>query len=122
MMTAWRRRAAPIPLLSMSNANPARKRSWTIGEKTPVGDKKEKREKYDFERMKAAATHQDPLVRKAAFIEYFERFSEFPSFFFDNEQEIDARLAATIDDLANDKDSSKALLEGVTALLNRLPS
>ena len=81
-----------------------------------------KKEKFDFEKMKAASTSDNPANRKAAFIEYFERFNEFPSFLFDNEQEIDPRLAATIRDLANEECSSKALLDGVTALRNRLPS
>jgi len=97
------------------------KRSWTVDtirdpEPTP------KKEKYNFEKMKAASTSDDPAVRKAAFIEYFERFNEFPSFLFDNEQKIDERLAITMRDISSDTDSSKALLDGVTALLDRVPS
>lgn len=80
-----------------------------------------KKEKFDFEKMKAAATSDDPAVRKAEFIEYFERFNEFPSFLFDNEHSLDPRLAATMQDLSADESSSKALLEGVRALQYRLP-
>ena len=96
------------------------KRSWTVDTiRNP--EPAPKKEKYNFEKMKAAATSDNPAVRKVAFVEYFERFNEFPSFLFDNEQKIDPRLATTVQDLASDEDSSKALLAGVTALLNRLP-
>lgn len=98
-----------------------RKKSWTVDtirDPEPVP----KKEKYDFEKMKAASTSDDPTIRKAAFIEYFERFKEFPSFLFDNEHTIDSRLAVTIRDLSNDKDCSKTLRDGIAALLNRLPS
>lgn len=81
-----------------------------------------KKEKFDFQKMKIAATSDDPAVRKAEFIRYFERFGEFPSFLFDNEQSLDPRLAATMSDLSVDTDSSKTLLDGVSALLGRLPS
>ncbi len=80
-----------------------------------------KKAKFDFEKMKAAATSDDPAVRKGEFIEYFERFNEFPSFLFDNEHTIDPRLAATMQDLAADLHSSKELVAGVKALLGRLP-
>lgn len=83
--------------------------------------KSQKREKFDFEKMKAAATSEDAAIRKAEFIEYFERFNEFPSFLFDNAQNLDPRLAATMQDLSIDENSSKALLEGVKALHYRLP-
>lgn len=71
--------------------------------------------------MKAAAMSDDPRVRKEAFIDYFERFNEFPSYLFDNERKIDVRLAATIRDISRDTDVSKALLQGISALLQRLP-
>lgn len=81
----------------------------------------QKKERFDFEKMKAAATSEDPAVRKAEFIEYFERFSEFPSFLFDNEHALDPRLAATMQDLSADEDASPLLLAGVKALQQRLP-
>lgn len=98
------------------------KKSWTVDKKTDPITQTSKKEKFNFEKMKAASTSDNPAIRKAAFIEYFERFYEFPSFLFDNEQKIDPRLAITMRDLSSDKDSSKALLDGITALLNRLPS
>jgi len=78
--------------------------------------------KYNFEEMKARATSDDPLVRKEIFIEYFERFAEFPSFVFDNNNGMDSRLFETIRDLTNDSETPKAMQEGITVLLNRLPS
>lgn len=107
--------------MSQQHAKRSGKRSWTadtIRDPEPAP----KKAKYDFEKMKAASTDNDPAIRKAAFIEYFERFKEFPSFLFDNEGKIDPRLAATIQDISSDKDSSKPLLEGITALLDRLPT
>lgn len=97
------------------------KKSWTT-DTVRNPEPAPKKEKFDFEKMKAASTSDNPTIRKAAFIEYFERFNEFPSFLFDNEQKIDPRLAITMQDLSNDKDSSKALLDGIAALQNRLPS
>jgi hypothetical protein len=85
-------------------------------------EKKPKREKFDFEKMKLAATHEDSLVRKQVFIDYFERFDEFPSYLFDNEAQIDDRLRSTINDLLNDPDTTKALRSGIDLLLRRLPS
>lgn len=81
-----------------------------------------KKEKFNFEKMKAGALSDDPTVRKAEFIEYFERFNEFPSFLFDNEKGIDPRLAATMRDLSEDAQASKELLDGLKALTFRLPS
>jgi hypothetical protein len=98
------------------------RKSWTSQTKTDPTPKTAKREKYDFEKMKAAATHADPLVRKAAFIEYFERFNEFPSYLFDNDRTIDPVLAITMRDLSKDENASKELHEAIAALLNRLPS
>jgi hypothetical protein len=97
------------------------KKSWTV-DTIKDAQSAPKKEKYDFEKMKAASTSNDSGTRKAAFIEYFERFSEFPSFLFDNDVKIDPRLAETMQDLSEDKESSKALLNGITALLDRLPS
>lgn len=80
------------------------------------------REKFDFETMKAAASHKNRTVRKAAFIEYFERFAEFPSYLFDNEEKIDDQLYETIQDLLKDPETTKEMREGISALLERLPS
>ena|SRR3989344_627196 len=83
---------------------------------------KEKISKFNFEEMKAAATSNDSRVRKNVFIEYFERFGEFPSYLFDNENGIDNRLSQTIEDLKNDPAATDAMKKGITLLLNRLPS
>ncbi|MBI4093449.1 hypothetical protein HY417_00640 [Candidatus Kaiserbacteria bacterium] len=72
--------------------------------------------------MKAAATHKDPAVRKRAFIDYFERFAEFPSYLFDNEVKIDDRLFETMQDLLKDSETTKEMHKGIEALLGRLPS
>lgn len=85
-------------------------------------DKKPKKEKFDFEKMKLAATHKDPEVRKRTFIEYFERFNEFPSYLFDNEHGTDGLLLSTIDDLLKDPSISKEMRAGVEMLQRRLPS
>ena len=85
-------------------------------------DDKPKQEKYDFEKMKSAAMHADPAVRKQVFIDYFERFGEFPSYLFDNETKMDDRLYRTVQDLQSDPDTSRAMQTGLTALINRLPS
>ncbi len=84
--------------------------------------KEPKKEKFDFETMKAAAAHKDPAIRKKAFIEYYERFEEFPSYLFDNEHKIDDRLFETMQDLLKDPETSKAMQKGIEALLGRLPS
>jgi hypothetical protein len=96
------------------------KKSWTSEHKTFPAIERVKLEKYDFEKMKGAATHVDAAVRKAAFIEYFERFNEFPSFLFDNESHIDPRLAETIAELNKDQDTTVALRQGLHALMERL--
>lgn len=85
-------------------------------------EKKPKKEKFDFEKMKLAATHKDAEVRKSVFIEYFERFNEFPSYLFDNEQSTDGRLQSTIEDLLKDPSISKEMRSGVEMLQRRLPS
>ena len=88
---------------------------WAPPQKVP------KPEKYDFEKMKVSATSDRPEVRKAAFLEYYERFGEFPSYLFDNEKSVDLRLSATIQALLKDPDSSRTLLRDLDALLMRLP-
>jgi hypothetical protein len=98
-----------------------RKKSWTADRKF-FADKKPKKEKFDFEVMKLAATHEELSVRKKAFIEYFERFQEFPSYLFDNTAKIDPRLAETVHALMNDPSTSPEILKGIEALLHRLPS
>jgi len=100
-------------------------RGYTAGVKKIFGSRKEKKpkaEKFDFEKMKLAATHEDNLVRKQTFIEYFERFAEFPSYLFDNEGCVDNRLRRTIDDLLADPDTTRELRNGLDLLLRRLPS
>ena len=72
--------------------------------------------------MKAAATNKDPLIRKSVFTEYFDRFGEFPSYLFDNENGLDEQLSQTIEDLKNDPDITDAMQKGLTLLLGRLPS
>ena len=89
---------------------------------TRTHDDAPKREKFDYETMKAAAGSDDPAVRKQAFIEYFERFEEFPSYLFDNEPKIDDRLLQTIQDLLKDPETTKAMHKGISALMERLPS
>ena len=84
--------------------------------------KEPRREKFDFEIMKASAAHKDPAVRKQAFIEYFERFAEFPSYLFDNEREIDQNLYQTMQDLLKDPVTSQEMHKGIEALLARLPN
>jgi len=84
--------------------------------------KKQRRVKFDYEAMKKVATSDDPKVRKAAFVEYFGLFEEFPSYLFDNERSLDERLARTIQDLLADPETSKAMRLGLEALLRRLPS
>lgn len=81
-----------------------------------------KRSKFDYEVMKAGAAHKDPAVRKQAFVEYFERFNEYPSYLFDNERKIDASLYQTMQDLLNDSETTQEMRLGVDALLRRLPS
>ena len=81
-----------------------------------------KRKRFDFERAKALATSADREVRKQLFIEYFEDYSEFPSYFFDNERKIDAKLFETMQDLLKDPLTSKEMHNGIEDLLERLPS
>jgi hypothetical protein len=89
---------------------------------TSLPAKEPKQAKYNFETMKAAASSKDPAVRKQAFIEYFERFHEFPSFLFDNESKIDETLYQTMQDLIKDPETTKDMHKGIDALLGRLPS
>ena len=83
---------------------------------------KEKIAKFNFEEMKIAATSNDVRVRKNVFIEYFERFEEFPSYLFDNTDGIDSRLRETIQDLKSDPETSKTMHKGIETLMQRLPS
>ncbi len=85
-------------------------------------DPKEKVAKFNFEDMKAAATSNDPRIRKNVFLEYFERFGEFPSYLFDNENGIDSKLSQTIEELQKDPAATDAMKKGIASLLNRLPS
>ncbi len=82
----------------------------------------QKKSKFSFEEMKAAATSNDAVTRKNVFIEYFERFGEFPSYLFDNDPEVDSRLAQTIEDLKKSPEATEAMQKGLKVLLSRLPS
>ena len=81
-----------------------------------------KPEKFNYERMKAAATSENPKVRKSVFIDYFERFGEFPSYLFDNSEKIDSLLYETIQDLTNDPETTPSMQKGIATLMMRLPS
>jgi hypothetical protein len=81
-----------------------------------------KQAKFNFEELKTTATSPDPAVRKQTFIEYFERFEEFPSYLFDNSEKIDDRLFQTIQDLKKDPGTSTLMQKGLEILLNRLPT
>lgn len=83
---------------------------------------REKKPKFSFEELKAAATSLNAKVRKKVFEEYFERFEEFPSYLFDNENGIDERLYQTIRDLQSDPETTKNMQKGIEVLLNRLPA
>lgn len=72
--------------------------------------------------MKRLATSPYRAVRKTVFLEYFEAFSEFPSYLFDNEREIHVDLWQTAQDILADKTTSKDVRKGVEQLLARLPS
>lgn len=84
--------------------------------------KAEKKPRFSFDELKMAATSLNAKVRKKVFEEYFERFEEFPSYLFDNENGIDERLYQTIQDIQGDPESTKTMLKGIEILLNRLPS
>src|SRR3990167_256462 len=56
------------------------------------------------------------------FAECFERFGEFPSYLFDNENGIDDLLSQTIEDLQKDPAITIAMKKGIDLLLGRLPS
>jgi hypothetical protein len=85
-------------------------------------EQRPKRDKFNFELMKAEATSPNPVVRKKTFIEYFERFEEFPSYLFDNGEKIDERLSETMRDLSNDPETSKTMHKGIAALMMRMPA
>lgn len=86
-----------------------------------LSEKSTKRAKFDFESMKARATHTNGSVRKAVFIEYFEQFQEFPSYLFDNEKNMDALLYETMQELLKDPQTTKTLRDGIDMLMHRLP-
>ncbi|MBV9159337.1 MAG: hypothetical protein JO019_01940 [Candidatus Kaiserbacteria bacterium] len=81
---------------------------------------KKKPAKFNFDEAKIAATHESLAVRKQAFIEYFERFAEFPTYFFNNEHGLDKRLQETIDGLLSDPDTTTELRAGIDAVCKRL--
>lgn len=83
---------------------------------------KERVAKFNFEELKAGAMSAHPEIRKNTFKEYFERFQEFPSYLFDNENGIDALLSRTIQDLATDPETPANMKKGIAALLERLPA
>jgi hypothetical protein len=83
-------------------------------------EQSQKPEKFNYEKMKREATHDDSAIRKQSFIEYFNRFAEFPSYLFDNSQVVDERLQATIDDLLEDPETSRELRAGIELLMRRL--
>jgi len=104
--------------------NKARDRRGRAADDTSLSDAP-KKEKYDYETMRAAATSEDPKVRKEAFIDYFERYQEFPSYVFDNnenEKVIDSRLLETIQDLLKDPTTPSALKKGIDSMMERLSS
>jgi len=81
----------------------------------------QKKVRFDYEAMRAAATSDNRAIRKRSFVEYFERFNEFPSYLFDNEEKVDEKLRATIDDLLASAECTKDMRAGIDALLRRLP-
>ena len=83
-------------------------------------DKTQKKTKFSFEEMKAAATSANAETRKKVFEEYFERFEEFPSYLFDNENGTDTRLSQTIRDLESDPGISDKMRKGIALLMARL--
>ena len=93
-----------------------------ISRRKLTDDNASKLAKFDFETMKSAATNEDPATRKKAFIEYFERFNEFPSYLFDNNATVDGRLLKTIQDLLKDEEITQEMHKGIIALIERLPS
>ncbi|MBI5456448.1 hypothetical protein HY969_01780 [Candidatus Kaiserbacteria bacterium] len=80
-----------------------------------------KADKFNFQKLKDDATSPDANVRKNIFIEYYERFEEFPSYLFDNSGGIDKLLLQTIRDLSNDEDVPENVHKGISLLMERLP-
>lgn len=78
--------------------------------------------KFNFEKLKAEATHPAIGVRMRAFSTYFEQFGEIPSYLFDNEREVDPMLLETVSALKKSESTSASLLKALDLLLNRLPS
>lgn len=84
--------------------------------------KREKKQRFSFEEMKAAATSSNADIRKKVFEEYFEQFEELPSYLFDNQNGVDPLLSQTIEDLKNDPETSEKMRKGIALLIERLPS
>lgn len=84
--------------------------------------KEPKPPKFNFEALKAGATSENAAVRKKTFQEYFERFHEFPSYLFDNSENIDVRLYETIQELSSDAATPQAMHKAIALLMQRLPS
>ncbi len=82
--------------------------------------KRDKKQRFSFEEMKAAATSSNAETRKKVFAEYFEQFEEFPSYLFDNENGTDVRLTQTIEDLKNDPEITEKMRKGIDLLMQRL--
>lgn len=72
--------------------------------------------------MKTAATSPNADVRKKMFEQYFEQFEELPSYLFDNEHGVDARLLQTVQDIRKDPDTSERMRKGIALLMARLPA
>lgn len=84
-------------------------------------DKPVKKQRFDFVVMKAGATSDNSKTRKKAFEQYFEQFGEFPSYLFDNEHEIDQRLAETIEQLKSDPATPSNMRKAIELMIERLP-
>ena len=82
----------------------------------------EKKPKFNFDELKSGATNRDIQVRKKAFLDYFERFDEFPSYLFDNSNGIDNQLYETIVAVQKDPETTEKMQKGLKLLLERLPS
>jgi hypothetical protein len=79
------------------------------------------KQKFDFDVMKSAATSEDANIRKQGFIDYFDRFEEFPTYLFETQSGIEERLLVTMGDILHDPESSTKMKRGIEMLLERLP-
>ena len=91
------------------------------GYNAPMADS-DKKAKFNFDELKSNATSADITVRKRAFVDYFERFDEFPSYLFDNSNGIDAQLYETIKAVQRDPETNDKIQKGLQLLLDRLPA